>query len=85
MQIEDRAADETNPKRLLAAVEDEAKRKALDDLVRSAKAFLHSGRHVSMQVGSTEQGKYPADHRDAENALLQTRALVAYLAKLMMQ
>jgi hypothetical protein len=40
------AAGETKPTNLLARIEDDEKRKALDELIQKAKRFLDSGRHV---------------------------------------
>jgi hypothetical protein len=69
--------------KLLARIEDDEKRKALDALIQKTKAFLDSGRHVSKQAGSAQQGWFPVDHRDAEFARALARILVAYLAKVM--
>lgn len=77
------AAGERDHGNLLARVEDDYKRGAVDALVQKAKKFLDSGRHVSKQAGSEQQGKFAVDHQDAEFARAQTRFLVAYLAKLL--
>lgn len=76
------AAGETKHTNLLAGIADEEKRKALDALIVKTKALLDSGRHVSKQPGSAQQGWFPVDHRDAEFARLHARLLVTYLAKL---
>ncbi len=77
------AAGERDHGNLLARVEDDYKRGAVDALVQKAKKFLDSGLHVSKQAGSEQQGEFAVDHQDAEFALAQTRFLVAYLAKLL--
>ncbi len=77
------AAGERDHRNLLARIEDDYKRGAVDALVQKAKKYLDSGRHVSKQAGSEQQGEFAVDHRDAEFALAQTHMLVAYLAKLL--
>ncbi len=77
------AASVTDPKDLLAGIEDDHKRDGLNALVVKTKAYLNSGRHVSKQAGSTQHGEFAVNHQDAEFALAQTRIVVAYLAKLL--
>lgn len=70
------------PKNIFDQMADEKKRRAVDDLLKQAMDYFHSGRHVSKSSGP-QQGTFPVDHRDAEFALYLSRTFMAYIAKLL--
>ncbi len=69
------------PTRVFEAVDDEPKRKQLNDALRTAKDFMHEGRHVSKSGAS--EGAYAVDHRDAAFALGQAKVWLTYLSRLL--
>jgi hypothetical protein len=69
------------PKAILAKLTDLEKRKRLDELLVTAKTYLHAGRHVSRT--GTRLGDFDVDHRDAEFALGMTKMAVSYVARLL--
>ncbi len=71
------------PKNIFDRIEDEGKRRRVDQLLREAVAYYHAGRHVSKS--GPQQGEFPVDHRDAEFALAQAKLLLSYTAKLLVQ
>ncbi len=70
------------PKNIFERVADEKKREAVDNLLKQAKHYFNSGRHVS-KSGGPQKGSFPVDHRDAEFALYLSQVLLAYTAKLL--
>ncbi len=71
------------PKRIFDAIEDEGKRRKVDELLKQTNAYFHAGRHVSKS--GPQQGEFPVDHRDAEFALAQAKLLLSYIAKLLVR
>lgn len=65
-------------KRSWPAFTNATKRKAVDDLLTKAGAYLHSGRHVS-QAGA-DAGEFPVDRIDAGLALDLMRVLLSHLS-----
>lgn len=70
------------PKHVFDRVADEKQRKAVDSLLKQAKYYFNSGRHVSKSAGP-QRGAFPVDHRDAEFALYLSQVFLAYTAKLL--
>lgn len=68
------------PKAVFDSVVDQAKRERLNEALRTAKEYMHSGRHVSK--GAEQAGLYPVDHRDAAFALGQAKLWLAYVSRL---
>jgi hypothetical protein len=68
-------------KAVLAKLTDVEKREHLDELLKTAKTYLHAGRHVS--TTGAKEGEYDVDHRDAEFALGVTKMAVSYVARLL--
>lgn len=52
------------------------------ELLKQAKSYFNSGRHVS-KSDSSQEGSFPVDHRDAEFALYLSRIFLAYTVKLL--
>ena len=69
------------PKAIFDTVPDVEKRDRLNEALRTAKEYMHNGRHVS-QAGASE-GAYPVDHRDAAFALGQAKLWLAYVSRLL--
>jgi hypothetical protein len=69
------------PTEIFEAVDDEEKRKQLNKALRSAKEYMHSGRHVA-ESGASE-GAYSVDHRDASFALGQAKVWLSYISHLL--
>ncbi len=69
------------PKAIFDMVPDVEKRDRLNEALRTAKEYMHNGRHVS-QAGASE-GAYPVDHRDAAFALGQAKLWLAYVSRLL--
>jgi hypothetical protein len=65
-------------KAILDGIADDEKRQRLDELLKRAGEFLHSGRHVS-STGSTA-GTFPVDHMDAAFALDLMRVMLSHLS-----
>ena len=65
---------------LLASVESEDKRNAIDSMLGDMRRFFNKGRHVEKRGAGA--GEFPVDHRDAEFALCVVKSSIAYLAKL---
>jgi hypothetical protein len=70
------------PKAIFASVLDEAKRERLNEALRPAKEYMHSGRHVS-EGAAGQAGLYPVDHRDAAFALGQAKLWLGYVSALL--
>jgi hypothetical protein len=69
------------PKEILAKLDDNEKRKQVDELLLKAKVYLNAGRHVSKT--GLQAGEFYVDHRDAEFALGMTKMMVSYVARLL--
>jgi len=69
------------PKDIFALESDPDKRIRLDEALKYAKAYMHSGRHVSGASG--QSGGFAVDHRDAAFALGQTKIWLSYIARLL--
>ncbi len=73
------ALSPSNPKAIVPAMADEAKREKLDAVLQAFRSFLQSGRHP--QPSRTQAGGYDVDHRDALFALAMTKVWLTYLAR----
>lgn len=69
------------PKAVFDSVLDPAKRERLNEALRTAKKYMHSGRHVSR--GNEVEGSYPVDHRDSAFALGQAKLWLGYISRLL--
>jgi hypothetical protein len=69
-----------HPDHIVDRIENGRKRNSAEKLIKEAGAFLHAGRHVSLEVHDV--GEFPVDHRDAFLALNVTRLAVAYVARI---
>lgn len=69
------------PQDVFAREPDPAKRDRLDAALKSAKMFMHAGRHISTAAGA--KGGFAVDHRDAAFALAQAKVWLSYIAKLL--
>jgi len=69
------------PKQIFDQMQDEEKRKRVNDLLLQTMTYFHTGRHVSKS--GPQQGEFPVDHRDAEFALGLAKLFLAYTAKLL--
>ena len=69
------------PAAIFETLPDKAKGKRLDDALRTAKAYMNSGRHVS--ATGEQMGEYPVDHRDAAFTLGQAKLWLSYISHLL--
>ncbi|HMJ36661.1 MAG TPA: hypothetical protein VK501_22340 [Baekduia sp.] len=67
-----------SPKNIFDGLVDEREAKALDDLLRTAGAYLHRGRHVDRE--GDRQGEFPITGADARFALNLTKVVVSHVA-----
>jgi hypothetical protein len=63
------------------AAADPDKGEKVDKALLAFRNYLQAGRHVSPSGAS--EGEFPVDHRDSEFALSQTKAWLAYVARLL--
>lgn len=73
------ALSPSNPKALVPAMSDPAKREKVDAALLAFRNFLQSGRHP--QASGEQAGGYDVDHRDAQFALAMTKVWLTYLAR----
>jgi hypothetical protein len=71
------------PQHIFDKIQDDRKRKVVDDLVKQCIDYFHLGRHVSKT--GPDQGDFPIDHRDAEFALGLAKMLLSYSALLLVE
>ena len=69
------------PKAIFDTVPDPEKRDGLNEALRTAKEYMHNGRHVSK--ADQLEGAYPVDHRDAAFALGQAKLWLSYISRLL--
>jgi hypothetical protein len=79
----EQGAMEGAPQHIFDKIQDERKRKVVDDLVKQCIDYFHLGRHVSK--AGPDQGDFPIDHRDAEFALGLAKMLLSYSALLLVE
>jgi hypothetical protein len=75
------AVSPSNPKGIVPAIADDAKRQQLDEALHHFRDFLQNGRHP--QKTGANAGRYDVDHRDAQFALAMRKVWLVYIARLL--